>query len=36
MVPDKHARLFEDINLSRHSIARRIEDIRENLFGQLS
>ena len=35
MLPDK-SRLFDDISLSRNSIARRIEDIGEDLSGQLS
>ena len=35
MLPDK-SRLFEDISLSRNSIARRIEDIGEDLSEQLS
>ena len=35
MLPDK-SRLFDDISLSRNSIARRIEDIDEDLSGQLS
>ena len=35
MFPDK-SRLFNDISLSKNSIARRIEDIGEDLSGQLS
>ena len=35
MLPHK-SRLFDDISLSRNSIARRIEDIGEDLSGQLS
>ena len=34
LLPDK-ARLFEEINLSRNTIARRIEDIGEDLSVQL-
>ena len=35
LLPDK-TRLFEEINLSRNTIARRIEDIGKDLSGQLS
>ena len=35
LLPDK-ARLFEEINLSRNTIARRIKDIAPDLSGQLS